>query len=118
MVTQQRLLFEHLHDFGWEKVETPEEPERLLEWWQDEVWTLESIWAPRDCRVYLHFVVDPMWDGPRRKGEGVWAVSASLDPEERGGISLPLGRGWREGLAEFFAGLAELRREWQRRQAG
>ena len=118
MVTQQQEIFKRLHAFGWQKIEDLEEDKRSLEWWQDEIWVLQSIWAPHDCCVYLTFVVDPMWDRPRRKGEGVWAVTASLDqPERTGEVMLSLGRGWQKELADFFAGLAELRREWQRRHA-
>jgi hypothetical protein len=111
MTTQQKRLFRELEVHGWRKLEEEAE-DRTRDWWADEVWELESIWSPRSCRVYLTFVVDPQWEGPRAKGQGVWAVSASrTGPMQWSPVQLPLGRGWERELTAFLTGLARLRAE-------
>lgn len=79
-----------------------------LEWWQGEVWTVESMWAPHGFRVYVTFLVDPMAESPE-----TWAVDASLD----GPSSNPMGdkvafvsqSTWRRDLPEFVAALDRIR---------
>jgi len=77
------------------------------EWWADELWVLESIWSPLGVRAHITFLVDPQIDVPskRKKGQQVWAVSVSASKPRGpfdGDHALPLGRGWRSGLPEFF----------------
>jgi hypothetical protein len=117
MVTQQEELYRQLETFGWRKVDGAEPDDQLLDWWADEVWVLESLWEPQECHVYLTFVVDPQWDSHRKKGQGVWGVTASLHgPAQWSDVELNLMRPGRrrEGLPEFFAGLAKLRTGWQK----
>ncbi|MBW3621965.1 MAG: hypothetical protein KY468_00985 [Armatimonadetes bacterium] len=107
MQTQQRELYDRLENQGWE-ITPVEEP--TLDWWADEVWRLRSRWAPQTCRVYLTFVVDPQWEGQRKKGQGVWAVAASTEgPVQWSGITLTLGRGWKHHLHEFLDELSAIR---------
>ena len=107
MISFKRELFNRLGQHGWRRAEDAPEPP---DWWADEVWVLESTWPPTECRVYLVFVVDPQWEGPRERGQGVWAVSASLDcPDSRFDVRLTLDRGWRGRLPELFAYLSALR---------
>lgn len=88
-----------------------------LEWWADEIWILESIWSPKDCRVYLTFLVDPQSPVQgRKKGEGVWAVKASLKRPgqwmwEEGEVYLTLGQGWHHMLAGFLENVSKLRNQ-------
>ena len=77
MRTQQLKLLSQLEPHGWTKLEDRET--RTLDWWADEIWVLASLWRPQECRVYLTFVVDPQWEGPRAPGEGVWCVTAALE---------------------------------------
>ena len=63
-----------LPDSGWRLAERQQPAEH---WWIDELWTLEAVWRPQGRRAYLIFLVDPQWEGPRRFGEGVWAVACS-----------------------------------------
>jgi hypothetical protein len=117
MITQQEELYRQLETFGWRKVDDAGPDDQLLDWWADEVWVLESLWEPQECRVYLTFVVDPQWDDHRKKGQGVWGVTAALDgPAQSSEVELNLRRPGRrrEGLPEFFAGLAKLRTDWQK----
>jgi hypothetical protein len=111
MQTQRTELINRLPEHGW-RVASEEEN---LEWWADEMWVLESLWSPVGGHAYISFLVHPLWDRPnRRKGEAVWAVTASLTkPGSRlsaeEGFTLDLGQGWKERLPEFFAYLALLR---------
>jgi hypothetical protein len=66
-------LLQLLIERGWERVEVVEGED----WWVDEFWKIRSRRNVSDFEIVLTFLVDPMWDSPRRKGEGVWAVSAT-----------------------------------------
>lgn len=111
MLTQQREIQDKLEQFGWRRVAPPD---YTLDWWADEVWLLRSMWSPQEYQIFLTFVVDPQWSGPRAKGQGVRAVAASTGQlEPRGAVRLILGRGWKERLPAFFADLARLRQLWQ-----
>jgi hypothetical protein len=88
--------------------------EENLEWWADEMWVLESVWSPVGGRAYLTFLVDPQFEGVRKKGEGVWAVMASpRRPEDwvrvEGEFTLSLGQSWEKRLPAFFEHLSTLR---------
>jgi hypothetical protein len=108
MLTQQRKIEERLGDYGWEVVHKETD---TGEWWADEIWTLRSFWKPQGCVIRLAFLVDPQWSGPRKKGQGVWAVNASAEkPERMAETTLSLGRGWEKDLPEFLSRLADLRR--------
>jgi hypothetical protein len=59
-------------------------------------------------------LVDPQFDGDRKKGEAVWALMASpAKPSSRldveGEFTLSLGQGWKKRLPDFFAHLSALR---------
>jgi hypothetical protein len=117
MQTQRTELLNHLPEHGW-RVASVEEN---LEWWADEMWLLESVWSPVGSRAYVTFIVDPMAGPSRRKGEAVWAVTASLTkPISRlsaeGEFILNLGSGWKERLPDFFEHLSIIR--GQRKGAG
>lgn len=109
MKTQRAELLNQLSSHGWKVVET----EDSSDWWADEFWLLESIWSPVGVHAWVTFLVDPSFDGQRRKGEAVWAVGASATkPASRmeiGVFALSLGHGWRSRLPEFFKHLAVLR---------
>ncbi len=104
------MLFEQLPEHGWRVTGVEEE----LEWWADEMWLLESVWSPIGCRAYATFLVDPQFEGVRKKGEAVWAVMASPGRPEgwlrvEGEFTLSLGQGWKERLPAFFEHLSALR---------
>lgn len=110
MITQQDEIFRQLEGFGWRRVEGAELENQVLDWWAHEVWVLESLWKPQECRVYLTFVNRPEDPHP-----GPWAVMAALEgPVQWSEVELVLERPGRrkEGLLAFFAGLAELRAAW------
>jgi hypothetical protein len=111
LITQQEELYRQLEAFGWRKVEGTEVEDRSLDWWAHEVWVLESLWKPQECRIYLTFVKNPH-DPP----EGPWAVTAALEgPTQQSEVEIILERPGRrkEGLPAFFADLAGLRAAWQ-----
>jgi hypothetical protein len=113
MLTQQRQLVDHLSRSGWRIIETDNNP---LEWWIDEQWIIESEWSPQGVRVCLMFVVDPQWEGERKKGEGVWAIQ-TLIPTRCGGeerkenLTIPLRPQWEKRLPSFISALNTLRNE-------
>lgn len=72
----ERLLSEH----GWEITSRDSD----LDWWMDEQWVLTSSWSPIGKSAYISFLVDPMSTNQRKKGEAVWAVSASAQQLEKG----------------------------------
>ena len=103
-------LVEALSRQGWRVVERERDD---LEWWADEIWTVESEWRPRGFSVYLTWLVDPMYDGDRQPGQAVWAVGTSVQrPKDRseaeGKPILGLNH-WPRALAEFLEGLSRLR---------
>jgi len=56
---------------GWDVIQ---EHKENLGWWADEIWELRSRWPPVGRNVFVTFLVDPKWTGPRQKGQSVWAV--------------------------------------------
>lgn len=118
MVTQRQQLEDALTCDGWRIVSRENE----LDWWADEMWLIESQWSPRGFQLFLTFLVDPMWEGPRRKAEGVWAIGAATQrPSERreaeGGPLISIGRGWEGRLSDFVASLSAERNAEQQRGA-
>jgi hypothetical protein len=85
--TQLRRL---LADHGWEVVEV----RAAEDWWADAFWKVQSRRNAWGLEVVLTYLVDPLWEDPRRKAQGVWAISA--------GTSIPADRLSAEG------GIAEL----------
>ncbi len=110
MQFQRDELIRQLIQHGW-RIASEEEN---LEWWADEIWLLESVWSPVGCQAYVTFLVDPQFDGVRKKGEEVWAVMASpskpinrINNEDESTLSL--GQGWQKRLTEFIDYLTALR---------
>lgn len=114
MTIHQQGLLDALAEGGWEFAGT----EELHEWWADDVWCMRSVWSPRGQRFHLTFLVDPQLDlhRQRKKGEGVWAVSASAGlPVSReqsdGQLLFSFGRGWAERLPRFVSDVSKFRHE-------
>lgn len=110
MQAQRAELLSLLPEQGW-RVSFLEED---LEWWADEMWLLESVWSPVGSRAYVTFLVDPQFEGSRKKGEAVWAVMASLfkpvsNLRGENEHLLNLGQGWQDNLPLFFMLLGTLR---------
>ena len=110
MQAQRTELLALLPEHGW-RVATIEED---LEWWADEMWLLESVWSPIGSRAYITFLVDPQFEGNRKKGEAVWAAMASLfKPASwlagEDEFTFSLGQGWRDHVPYLFAFLGILR---------
>jgi hypothetical protein len=104
-------LLERLGAFGWKVGErlTPEPGG-----WADALWRVESLWAPVGAQCFLVALTDPMFEGFRTPGEGLWALSARAQrPRNRieadGGLFLKLARGWDQRLADFVRGLRQFR---------
>ncbi len=81
MKSPEQKLEDWLAAYGWE-LEWKEKEE--LEWWADEIWKLRSVWSPMEAEAYIIFLVDPQWEGNRKKGQGVWGMGGCLNyPRER-----------------------------------
>ena len=110
MQTQRTSLLALLPEQGWQVARTEEN----LDWWADEMWFLESTWSPVGSRAYITFLVDPQFEGNRRKGEAVWAVMASLFKptsyfQGEHEFIVSLGQGWKDHLPALFAFIGCLR---------
>ncbi len=110
MQAQRTELLALLPEHGWRLAMIEED----LEWWADEMWLLESVWSPVGSRAYVTFLVDPQFDGSRKKGEAVWAVMASLfkpasSLQDEHEFTFSLGQGWKDNLPYFFAFIGTLR---------
>ncbi len=88
---------------GWELVLQEDD----TDWWANGYWKINSIKNNWGLEIYIHFLVDPQYDGPKKE-TAVWAVAASNDlPADRleaeNGISLmALSKGkFNENLSEF-----------------
>ena len=101
MTTQIRALRSALENVGWKIVEVET---NNLDWWADEVWILER----KSCEtLYLAFIVDPMFDGVRKKGEHLYCVTASShEPRRSSTRTLYLRRGWQNKLTDFIQNIA------------
>jgi len=81
MKTVKAKLADALESSGWDLIEHVTD----LDWWADEIWELASRWSPVGASAFVTFLVDPMWEGPRRQGQAVWAVGCSAGyPQDRG----------------------------------
>lgn len=110
MDVRHSQLIARLSEHGWHVVSRERDG---LEWWADEIWTVQSEQAPQGFTVFLTWLVDPQWDTPRRPGQAVWAVGTCLQPPtdrlEAEGEPLLSVNHWPRGLPEFLAELSALR---------
>ena len=51
--------------------------EQEVGWWVDEIWHVQSHREHWATEVYIHFLVNPVWDAPRAKGESLGWVTAT-----------------------------------------
>lgn len=112
MQAQREQLLNQLSRNGWSVAKFEEN----LEWWADEMWLIESDWSPVGSRAYITFLVDPQFEGNKRKGEQVWSIMASIaKPLDRvntaNGFVLDIGQGWKSRLTELIRHLSALRKE-------
>ncbi|HYV38407.1 MAG TPA: hypothetical protein VE988_22175 [Gemmataceae bacterium] len=73
MHTYKTQLRQVLANHGWEVTEVVQPDD----WWADEFWKLESRKNAWGLPLVLTFLVDPMWDAPRKPGQGIWAIIAT-----------------------------------------
>ncbi len=79
----------------------------VLEWWAEEVWTVESEWSPMGLTLFLTWLFDPMeWDG---KAPRVWAVGASTDPLAPTSVATMSLNHWPRDLPDFLEELSKFR---------
>src|SRR4051812_35046115 len=96
-------LISKLAERGWEVVHR----ERDNEWWADEIWTVESVWAPQGFTVFVTWLIDPQDE------KTVWGVGASPErPADRldasGAASMSIKR-WPRDVPGFLTSLDKLR---------
>ncbi len=76
---KERILSGLVHG-GWELVSIEDSSP---DWWCDEQWLLESRRASYGRQLFLTYTVDPIWEGPRKAGQGLLNINASRTrPEE------------------------------------
>jgi len=117
MIAQRNKLIELLPRFGWAVINVEDQLRGWTDpdWFIDELWEVESAWAPKRLKVWITFLVDPQTPNliERKKGQGVWAVKAGLrkPPESRIGdaeVYLSLNSDWEKRLPEFLSRLSGL----------
>lgn len=118
-IPRQDKLRTRLIESGWEIMSQPYEG---LEWYADEQWKIKSLWSPVGLELYLTFLIDPMIDGNRKDGEGVWAVGASLSPpqsrkEAEGPPLVVLNKNWNQSIGDFVNKLDNIRDDWKAHNA-
>jgi len=110
MDVRHSQIIAKLSEHGWRVAGRERED---LDWWADEIWTLESEWAPLGFTVYLTWLIDPQWDDQRQPGQAVWAVGTCLNRpagrSEAEGSPLMSINHWPREVPEFLVGLAALR---------
>jgi len=87
------------------------------EWWDDEHWKIEYKYDSKLTFV-LCFIVDPMFEGQRKKGQGIYEVKASTefpknwndDEHTVASISMTK-RKFEVKLNEFIAKIIEFKKE-------
>lgn len=118
MKTQARQLEESLLEEGWRIIER----ENSSDWWAEELWTIESMWSPVGQRLWITFLVDPLHEGVRNRGEHVWAVGVT--PSKPGHAAdvnqiVQIRPGWSSHLEELLGYIRRLRdQERNPREAG
>ena len=81
MPTYKDQLLEGLAAREWEQVEVDAAG---LDWWADEYWRIRSTRESYGLELVLTFLVDPGFEEPRKKGQGIWVVAVSADvPRDR-----------------------------------
>ena len=112
MKTPHQKIEDYLTVEGWDIEEILSND---LEWWADEIWKLKSRWSPIGKKAFITFLVNPMHEGNRIKGQAVWGVGScgnlpdSLeDAQSIGCISLK--SGVKNEIEEFLSQLDILRR--------
>ena len=112
MSSYKKLLIEALSESGWEQDQIVTDG---LEWWADEMWKLRSVKESWGFEIWLTCMVDPHWEGARRKGQGVGFIGATVHQpevrdEESSGAALSMRRGrFDEKLEVFIADLDRMR---------
>ena len=76
MSSYKDQILEGLINTGWEHVSIETENN---EWFIDEQWKIRSIQENWGLEIHITFLVDPQWEGLRKKGQGVNNIMASLD---------------------------------------
>jgi hypothetical protein len=118
MTAYKKILLDALTGEDWELIEVDDYSH---DWWCDEHWLIRSVRESWGIEVMIFFLVDPQTDFPRKKGEGIWAITATDKfPETWGGASrgiaiLPLSkRKFDQKLERFLSSLNQYRRSISR----
>lgn len=108
---QKNQIEDNLEAHGWRLRSRHDD----LDWWGDEEWEIESIWRPAGLTVFITFMVHFIWEGPRKRGEGVWALTCTTEPVEYGvnhndeGRTIQVTPGWEKHYPCLWKILDEIR---------
>lgn len=78
----KELLLQKLSNSGWDLAERNDN----TDWWLEEYWQLRSVKQNWGTRIYILFLVDPIFEGIN-KSQGIWAVMATKNLPKQ----IPLG---------------------------
>ncbi|MEM9187702.1 MAG: hypothetical protein AAGF12_00900 [Myxococcota bacterium] len=113
MASYRTELLRGLSHHGWERhqIHVAELP-----WWIDEAWMIRSARERWGFEAVVTFLVDPLWEQPRKKGQGVHRIAATrgqpsdrLEAEAAVGLRMRTGN-FHEELSKFLEALDQLRR--------
>ena len=105
--TQKRTIKSHIENNGWKVFQIDN-----YEWWENEVWKIESVWTPIGKKAFIIFENDPMdYDDEVLEA---WAVIASpIRPTNRSGESsdfqMSLNNKWEKELPKLIDYLSIIR---------
>jgi len=108
MLTQKSEIQSTIEKSGWRIVNIDN-----YEWWENEVWEIESIWSPVGKKAFLVFVVDPQILIDKN---AVWAVLASIKRPtgwqgETTDFTLVFNNKWKDNLPELIEFLSRIRNQ-------
>lgn len=108
MLTQKRRIQTEIENNGWKIVEIDD-----FEWWENEVWEIESKWSPIGAKAFITFVVDPQIIVDKN---AVWAVLASLIrpthwQDESTDFTLVFNNKWKDNLPALIEFLSKIRNQ-------
>jgi hypothetical protein len=108
LTTQKRKISSQIEKEGWQIINIDD-----YEWWEHEVWEIESRWSPIGKRAFITFIVDPQILRDKNAVISV-TVSAKRTTSWSGNedsFDLYFNNKWEEGLIEFIKFLSKIRNE-------
>ena len=106
--TQKREIKSQIEKNGWRIINIDD-----YEWWENEVWEIESVWSPIGAKAFVSFVVDPQI--MRDKNAVIFVMASPARPTfwsgDRSSFQVYFNNKWKQNLSEFINFLAKIRNQ-------